>query len=166
MLDAHNELAGASRHGCGPSWDGLPDPISGRDWHEICTINKVSLSVSALRVLGPILIDWLALVDGYCYVGRQRSWTWIKLDSARSVVPRKHPLLQRLSSARAYRDFRLMGRGVGRDRGGTGASGPKQLQDSECSLHLGPHLVEPVAARSRLKHPSQGASRRMGRLPE
>ena len=57
MLDAHNELAGASRHGCGPSWDGLPDPISGRDWHEICTINKVSLSVSALRVLGPILID-------------------------------------------------------------------------------------------------------------
>ncbi len=33
-----------------------------------------------------ISIDWLALVDGYCYVGRQRSWTWIKLDSARSVV--------------------------------------------------------------------------------
>ena len=31
-------------------------------------------------------IDWLALVDGYCYVGRQRSWTWIKLDSARSGV--------------------------------------------------------------------------------
>ena len=31
--------------------------------------------------------DWLALVDGYCYVGRQRSWTWIKLDSARSAVP-------------------------------------------------------------------------------
>jgi hypothetical protein len=31
--------------------------------------------------------DWLALVDGYCYVGRQRSWTWIKLDSARSVMP-------------------------------------------------------------------------------
>jgi hypothetical protein len=24
--------------------------------------------------------DWLALVDGYCYVGRQRSRTWIKLD--------------------------------------------------------------------------------------
>ena len=33
------------------------------------------------------MIDWLALVDGYCYVGKQRSWTWIKLDSARSVVP-------------------------------------------------------------------------------
>ena len=31
--------------------------------------------------------DWLALVDGYCYVGRQRSCTWIKLDSARSAVP-------------------------------------------------------------------------------
>ncbi len=31
--------------------------------------------------------DWLALVDGYCYVGRQRSWTWIKLDSARRAVP-------------------------------------------------------------------------------
>ena len=29
--------------------------------------------------------DWLALVDGYCYVGRQRSWTWIKLDIARSA---------------------------------------------------------------------------------
>ena len=39
-----------------------------------------------LCALGPILIDWLALVDGYCYVGRQRSWTWIKLDSARSGV--------------------------------------------------------------------------------
>jgi hypothetical protein len=41
----------------------------------------------SLCALGPILIDWLALVDGYCYVGRQRSWTWIKLDSARSAVP-------------------------------------------------------------------------------
>ena len=40
-----------------------------------------------LCALGPILIDWLALIDGYCYVGRQRSWTWIKLDSARSAVP-------------------------------------------------------------------------------
>ncbi len=41
-----------------------------------------------------------------------------------------------------------------------------KLQDSECSSHFGPHLVEPVAARSRLESQSQGAGRRMGRLPE
>jgi hypothetical protein len=32
------------------------------------------------------LIGWLALVDGYCYVGRQRSWTLIMFGGVRCVV--------------------------------------------------------------------------------
>ena len=33
-------------------------------------------------------IGWPALGDGYCNVGRRRSWTWIKLVGARSVMLR------------------------------------------------------------------------------
>ena len=44
---------------------------------------------------------WPAHGDGYCNVGRRRSWTWIKLDGARNGVPRKHSFRQHLSSASA-----------------------------------------------------------------
>ena len=50
--------------------------------------------------------DWPAHVDGYCNVGRRRSWTWIKLGGARSGVLRKHSIRQRLSSARIPPDRR------------------------------------------------------------
>ena len=92
-----------------------------------------------LCALGPILIDWLALVDGYCYVGRQRSWTWIKLDSARSAVPGSTRSAN-ASVAHAYlyisdAPVRREERREGSDRG-AGASGPIPLQDSECSFAL------------------------------
>ncbi len=74
--------------------------------------------IQDLQKYGYKVTDWLALVDGYWYVGRQRSWTWIKLDSARSVVPGStrsanasvaHELIY------IYRYPRLTGRGVGRE---------------------------------------------------
>ena len=34
-----------------------------------------------------MFIGWPAHGDGYCNVGRRRSWTWIKLDGARSGCP-------------------------------------------------------------------------------
>ena len=54
-------------------------------FHSISMFSKCDMH-KCFRVCGKSP-DWLALVDGYCYVGRQRSWTWIKLDSARSAVP-------------------------------------------------------------------------------
>ena len=91
----------------------------------------------SLCALGPILIDWLALVDGYCYVGRQRSWTWIKLDSARSAVPGSTRSAN-ASVAHAYlyisdAPVRREERREGSDKG-AGDSGPILLQDSECSF--------------------------------
>jgi hypothetical protein len=65
-------------------------------------VNKQMLVTRlSLCALGPTLIGWPAHGDGYCNVGRRRSWTWIKLDGARNGVPRKHSFRQHLSSASA-----------------------------------------------------------------
>ena len=55
----------------------------------------------SLCALGTTLIGWPALGDGYCNVGRRRSWTWIKLVGARGNVPdRTHPVTAELSHTR------------------------------------------------------------------
>jgi hypothetical protein len=57
---------------------------------------RISASASALRTRGMTLKGWLALGDGYCNVGRRRSWTGFKLinppERARPTGPNRVPV--------------------------------------------------------------------------